>query len=171
MFLSILLGTIYAVGVIVMVISSKLLWWLVVLGHAAFIALCVLLFMGMEQTKAASNRKREELRKNGVRCWGRIVSSATTGDGRSVGAMSWWRTKIEVDAFATYDPNETADYRQNSAGIQVPDRVVIDWYISMLQSSLVQPSYYCAFRLDPSDPTNVWLDALANPEGQIILLT
>jgi hypothetical protein len=115
---------------------------------------------------AAKRRNAEELGKNGLRCWGRILSSAQMDINEEKAGRR--RVMITVETLSTLDSHTVTGYRAESAGAYVADRVVISWDISELSLSLALPGNYCAFLIDPSDPTKVHLDALATPQGQIV---
>jgi hypothetical protein len=120
------------------------------------------------QSRVKGKRYAEEASKNWLRCWGRILSVVPSNFGYSVGQMTWRYMEITVDAFAALDSHTETGLSAESAGTRVADRVVISWSIPMFQLSLVLPGNYCAFLLDLSDPTKVYLDALASPQGQIM---
>lgn len=166
-----LAGGVFALFIGIFVVSVAGAEPLTLLTLAMFVFTFPAIGISSLRNAAKNKRNAEQLSKSGVRCWGRILSSAPGGGSRSVNGMSWARMKITVEAFAAHDPRATAGYRQHAAGSRVADQVVIDWFISMFQMALLQPGYYCAFLLDPADPTKVHLDALANPQGQVIPLT
>jgi len=101
-----------------------------------------------------------ELTRTGTRCWGRIVSAAPASLGTEL--------EIVVEPFVAHDDASTRDYRE---GVRVPERVTIAWAIDESRRSSVQPHSWCAFLLDPADPTRVVLDGFATPEGAFTALS
>lgn len=164
-------GGVFALFMSVFVISVAGADVLTLLALALFVIGFPAIGISTMRSAAKQRRNAARLSQSGVRCWGRIVSSVATGASRGSNGMRWVRMKITVEPFAALDARGPSGYREHAAGARVADRVVIDWFVSMLQMAMLQPGYYCAFLLDPADPSVVHLDALATPQGDVAALT
>ncbi|AKT39921.1 hypothetical protein [Chondromyces crocatus] len=112
---------------------------------------------------ARRKRRDEEVAHTGIRCWGRIVQAAPI-QGRGH-ARSYLDVYLVVEAFAAHEARPTQGPRPYAAGTRVAAQVAFEQHVSLVQMGMLQPGYFCALVLHPSDHGRLLLDGFATPQG------
>ncbi|AKT39924.1 uncharacterized protein CMC5_040750 [Chondromyces crocatus] len=118
---------------------------------------------GALMMRAAARHKRiaEEVAASGIRCWGRILQATPIQSDR----RTRMRVQLQLEAFAAHDPRGMQDTSRYAPGARVALPVSIEQSVSLVQMGMLQPGYFCALLLHPTDPGKYLIDGFANPQG------